>query len=84
MTVGQDLEFDVTGLIDVFFDVDIAVTKGLFRFISGGMELFGEGNVIVGDTHAATTATCNRLNDDWIANLTGDLDCFGFGIDDSI
>ena len=28
VVVGQDLDFDVPGLLDVFFEVDVAVAKG--------------------------------------------------------
>jgi hypothetical protein len=40
---------------------------------------FGEGNVVVGDAHAATAAAGDGLDDHRIADLAGNFDGLGLG-----
>jgi len=40
--IAQDLEFDMVRFFDEFFEVDVGVTEGFFRFHAGGEESFDE------------------------------------------
>ena len=51
--VAQDLELDVVGVLDVFLDVNAGVAEGLLGLGAGGVEAFDQGDVVVGDAHAA-------------------------------
>src|SRR5689334_9008730 len=82
--IGQNLKLDVPRLLDVLFNVNRAVTERLFGFTACDVIFLGEGYVIVRDTHAASTATSDGLDDDRVANLAGDLDGLSFGLDRTI
>ena len=77
VAVGENLELDVAGFLDVFLEVNGAVAEGFFGFVFGDIELFGEGDVVVGDAHAATAAAGDGFDDDGVADLAGDFDRLG-------
>src|SRR5688572_5676903 len=84
VTVGEDLELDVARLLDVFLDVYRSIAEGLLRFVSGYVEFLGKRDVIMRDSHPATTAASHCFNNDRIANFTGDFDRLGFVFDRAI
>ena len=73
MAVRQDLELDVAGPLDVLLEVDLAVAEGLLGLAPGDVELLGEGDVVVGDPHAAPAAARDRLDDDRVADRRATL-----------
>jgi hypothetical protein len=70
--IPEDLELDMMRILDVFLDIDAGVAKGLFCFRPCGMEAFDEGDVVMGDPHAAAAATGHSLDHHWIATPLGD------------
>ena len=79
--VGEDLEFDVARVFDVFLDEYFAVPECLFGLAAGEYEFLAEGNIVAGDTKAFATATGNCFDHHWIAYLVCNLDRFVFGFD---
>ena len=51
--IGQHLHFDVLGAVDVFFDEDIAATKGALGFALGLGQRRDKLGLAVTDAHAA-------------------------------
>jgi hypothetical protein len=82
--VGEDLELDVAGLLDVFFEINRAVAEGFFGLVAGDVVFLREGDVVVRDAHAAAAAAGDGFDDDRIADLAGDLDGLGLGGDWSV
>src|SRR5690606_35057505 len=82
--VGEDLELDVAGLLDVFLDIDRAVAEGFLGLVAGDVVFLGEGDVVVGDAHAAPAAAGDGLDDDGVADLAGDFDGFGLAGDGAV
>ena len=78
--IGQDLKFDVPGLLDVLLDINLAVAEGFFGFVAGDVVFFGEGDVVVRDAHAAATAAGDSFDDYRITDFAGDFNRFGFRI----
>lgn len=82
--VGENLEFDVVRVLDEFLDVDPRVPERLFCLGTGGVVAGDEGHVVVGDPHAATAATPDRLDEDGIPDLGGDRLGFLLVLNDSV
>jgi hypothetical protein len=72
LVVAENLNFDVVRVLDEFLDVNAGIAEGLFRLGAGGVIAFDEGNVVVGDAHAASAAAGDGLDHDRIADALGD------------
>ena len=70
--VPEDLKLDVVRVFDEFLDVNTGIAEGLFRLGTAGVEAFYHRNVVVGHAHAATAASCDRLDHHRITDLLGD------------
>ena len=81
--VGQNLNFNVPGLFDVFLDVDRSVAKCLGSFVARRAEFFLERHGVVGHAHAPPTAAGNSLNENRIPNLLSHVDRFLSTFDDA-
>ena len=71
LPVGQDLEFDMAGLLEILLQVDIAVSEGAPGFAcgrEGGLPEFTRGPH---DPHPLPAAAGRGLDDDRIADLLG-------------
>ena len=77
--VGEELDFDVAGALDEFFEVDFAGAEAAFGFAAGG----GEGGFHLGcggdGAHAFAAAAGRGLEHDGVADLGSDADGFGDG-----
>src|SRR5262249_7103379 len=69
--VGEDLDLNVTRLLDVFFEVDTAILERLLRFLTGGVEPGLKAQIVVGDAHTASAAAGRRLDEYRIAHFAG-------------
>ena len=84
MAVGHDLKFDVVGIDDQFFNVNIAVPESLFRLVPRAMKCAHQTRLIVRGAHAAPASTGRRFDHDRVTDLFRDFDGVLFGIDDAI
>src|SRR5262249_30423277 len=79
--VAQELDLDVPGPGDVFFQEDVGDAEGgaglAAGLLQGVVELVGRG----GDAHAAAAAAHGRLDDDRVAQLRGQLLRLGVRLD---
>src|SRR5581483_4222442 len=71
LVVAENLKFDVVGVFDVFLDINPGIAEGFLGFVAGGVVALDEGNVVVGDPHAAPAAAGDSLDHDGIANALG-------------
>lgn len=78
--VGEDLEFDMAGFFDKFFEVEGAVIEAFLGFVLGGVEFFGEGDGVMGEAHAFASAAGDGFDEDWEAEFFGDGEGF-FAVD---
>ena len=69
--IAENLHFDVSGTVDVFFEIDAAVLEGGFGFLLCGSQADAEVDVIACDAHAAPAAAGRRLDQDGIAHRFG-------------
>ena len=76
--VGENLNFDVTGFNDVFFEIDAWVAEGGIGLSLSGGKSGAQAHIVVDDAHTATAATCDGLYNDGIADVIGELEGFGF------
>ena len=75
--VGENLELDVAGALDEFFEVEVTVAEGA-RGLAGGLleergQLFGGAH----DAHSASTAAGRCLEHDGVADGAGALQGLG-------
>jgi len=82
--VGHDLDFDVAAELDVFFDVDGGVFEGVFGFGLGLLQAGAQGDVVVGDAHAATATAGGGFDDDGVADFFGDAEGDFFIVDRAV
>ena len=73
VVVREDLNFDVAGSFDVFFEIDAGVFEGLFGFSTGGSEPGTERNLIAGDAHSLATTAGSGFDQDWVTDSVCDL-----------
>src|SRR5262249_8440753 len=66
--VRHDLEFDVTGFLDEFFDIAMRYAKSISRFGLCGLQCPKHLRPIVDDSHPATPPAGNRFDDNGIAD----------------
>src|SRR5262245_6913016 len=62
LLTGDDLNFDMPRLLDVFLEIDAAVFEGLLGLLARGGEAGAEADVVAGHAHAAPTAARRRLD----------------------
>lgn len=67
--VAEDLDFDVVGVFDEFFDVDVGVAKALLGFAAGGVIALAKRDVVVNDAHASAAAASDGFNHCGIADF---------------
>ena len=70
--VGQDLHFDVLGLLQELFHKDVVVAEGLAGLGLHQLKVPGDLLGIIGPAHTAAAAAGCRLEDHRIAGLLGD------------
>lgn len=78
--VAEDLDFDVMGVFDKFFDVNVGVAKALFGFAAGGMVAFAKGDVVVDNAHASAAAAGDGLDHYGVADFFCDREGVFFGV----
>ncbi len=74
--VSEDLDFNVAGTLDEFFEVDFAGTEGAFGLTAGGSE---GGRQVIGRedrSHAFATAARSSFEHDRISHASGDVGGF--------
>src|ERR1700722_15741560 len=78
MRVAEHLNFDVAWFGEVFLQIHGIIAECRPRLDLGRADR--RGNVVgpKRDLHPAATPTCRGLDDDWIADLVGDLARFDF------
>ncbi|MPM38347.1 hypothetical protein SDC9_84976 [bioreactor metagenome] len=81
VVVGQDLEFDVARIDDIFFHVKRSVAEGLLRLGPCRMEALNQTRVIVRDAHSAAAAAGRCLDDYRIAQRPRHFDRIGLADD---
>src|SRR5687768_9610214 len=70
--VSQNLEFDMTGVLKVFFSIHGGAAECRLSFVTGydyGIRQCGFG---IYDTHSAAPAPSSSFNDDGVADRTSD------------
>ena len=75
--VAEDLDLDVFGARDVFFEEDGGVAEGAAGLGLGLVEEIGEIGGFVDDAHAATAAAEGGFDDEGKADLFGDFEGLG-------
>ena len=73
MAIRQNLNFNVPGLGDEFFDENPVISKAAGRFILGRLETLARLRIITCDAHALATATGAGFEHHRISDLLGDL-----------
>ncbi len=71
VVVAEDLDLDVTRMLEEFSHVELGRAEGLSRFLAGQRDGFMQLPRIGNDAHAATTTTASGLYDDGVSDLTG-------------
>ena len=74
--VGEELDFDVAGALDEFFEIDLAGAKGARGLVAGGDEGGGQLGWRLDGAHALAAAAGCCLEHDGIADFFGDLEGF--------
>src|SRR5258708_2871102 len=64
LSVTKDLDLDVTGILEVFLDVNVARPEGPLGLAARGVIGTLETLLIRNDAHAAAAAASRRLQDD--------------------
>src|SRR5664280_65538 len=81
MSIGQDLKFDVPRILNVFLKIYGGVVERLFGLAAGHVVFLGKRHIVMRYPHTAPASSCNRLDDNRIADLSSDLHRFRFRID---
>ncbi len=71
VTIGNNLNFNVPRLVDVFFEEHSLVAKSRTRFAAGAAETLAALFVVAGNPHALSAAAGAGLYHDWIADVVG-------------
>src|SRR5215203_3817329 len=72
--VADDLEFDVAGILEVLFDVDIAVAKCRLGLALGGAQRVGQLPGVLHDSHAPPATAGHGLDDDRVPDVLRNLE----------
>ena len=73
LAVGQHLDLHVARILQELLHVDLAIAERGLGLALGGFDRGLQRGFGVHHAHAAATATTGRLDDDRVADLTGDL-----------
>ena len=73
--IGQDLDFDVAGGLQVLFHVDVVVGKHRLGLGAGEIEGLGHGGVVPDHLHAAPAAPGGGLDQDRKTDVLGGYPC---------
>ena len=84
VVVGDHLDLDVAGMLDVFFEIDVAVAeRGLglgLGLLEGGLQR----QIVQGDAHAAPAAAGRRLDQHRKTQLVGQRHGLRLALDQSL
>lgn len=69
--VTENLDFDMSGFLDVFFDKNSIVLEGVHGFFLGGFETFLELITCPDDSHSFSSTSHDGFDKYWIANFFG-------------
>jgi len=72
VSVGEDLDFDVARLLEIFFKIEAGIIKGVCGFGRGVTPRCGEFDVAGNDTHAFAAAASDSLEQNGIAHVLGE------------
>ena len=84
MLVAEKLNLDMARCFEEPFQVNGAVSKGFFCFVSCIIVFFGKGHGVTCGTHALATTTSYGLNDHRVSDLFSYSKSFLFVVDGSI
>ena len=82
--VADDLELDVARVLEVFLDVDVAVAERGLGLSLRGPERVGQLAGIPHDAHASPAAAGDRLDDDRVSDVLGDLERLLLAVDGAV
>ena len=71
VVVGDHLDLDVAGMLDVFFQIDVGVAEGGLGLGLGLLDGRLQGQIVQGHAHAASAAAGRRLDQHRKAQLVG-------------
>ena len=81
MQVGDDLDLDVAGMLDVFLQVDLGAAESGLRLGLGLLQGRLQGQFVQGHAHAAPAAARRGLDQHRKAELLGQLQGLGLALD---
>ncbi len=84
VAVGQDLDLDVTGLVDELFEVDARVLERGLGLVPGGAERVDEGLLLAADAHSLAAAAGRGLDQDGEADRSGEPEGLGVAADGAV
>src|SRR5687768_2011508 len=84
VVVAEHLELDVAGVLDVLLDIDVADAKGGLGLALRGLQRLRQLADAADHTHAPATAAGDRLDDDRVAKVPGNLLRRGFAVDRAV
>ncbi len=61
MAIAQDLDLDVTWVVDVLLHQERPITKGALSLTRGGRDRIGKPGLLANESHALSASTCTRL-----------------------
>ena len=76
MVVGENLKFDVPRVLQEFLQIDLVVAECGQGFSLGYGDRAEQGGFAMDDAHPAATASSGRLDDDRVADVTGETCIF--------
>ena len=74
LAIGEELELDVAGILQIFFHVNHGIAEGGHGLCPGQGDGVEEGGLGVDDPHAPPAAPARGLDDDRVADLPGQLE----------
>src|ERR1043165_5706839 len=82
--VAEHLELDVTGVLEILLDVDVADAERRFGFALRGAQQVAKLARIPHDAHAASAAAGDGLDDHRVADVLGALERLLVAVDGTI
>ena len=76
VVIPQYLDLDMFGILQVLFNENIAVAKGLFRLVLYQLKLGAKAIVIIAKAHATPAAACRCFEQNGIAELLSQTNAF--------
>ena len=74
LAIGEDLDLNVLRLNHGGLKVDVAVAEGSLGLTGGLRALLAQLGLVLDETHAASAATCDCLDEDRVGEVLGVLD----------